>query len=266
MSGETQVVVSGETGSDANVATQGAAPASVSTDAAVSSNETKEQEVQQKERTFSQAELDAAVARRLAKERRRFEREMRGMIESREQPHAVKKPDEPKRGDFQDDESYLEARTSWIAKNKADEYLQEAMSKAHQAQAADAQKQAAWDVVEKGREAYKDFDAVVNAAFEEGLIEPGSALHMAIIEDEEGHKLAYHLSKNPDEAIRIGRLSAQRQLIELGRMSAKLNEKPVSKAPTPPVPVTNAGSADTDWMSRTPEQILKDRAKERRLR
>ena len=226
--------------------------------------ETKQEEVKQEERTFSQSELDAAVAKRIAKERRRFERELRSMVEQQQRPApTAPADDEPKREQFQDYEQYLEARADHRARKAASEIVQRTMTERAQASAAADISAAAQDVIERGRAEFKDFDEQINSAFDAGVIEMGGALHRALVQSDDGHKLAYHLATHPQEAMRLAQMPAARQLIELGRMSVKL-EKPVSAAPTPPKPVqANAGPVEKDWWSRGPDEIRKERAKAR---
>jgi hypothetical protein len=260
--------------SDINVADIGAAtaepvqPAAAETPAPEQTGQTdQQQEAKQEtseERKFSQAELEAAVQRRLAKERRRFERELRSMVDQRQpQQQAAPADDEPKREAFQDYEQYLDARAEFRARKAANEHVQRFMSEREQATAAADLSMAAQDVIEHGRREFKDFDAQINAAFESGVIEPGGALHRALVQSDDGHKLAYHLATNPQDAARMAQMPAARQLIELGRLSARL-EKQASAAPPPPKPVTaTASPVEKDWWARSPAEILKERAKER---
>jgi hypothetical protein len=229
------------------------------------SEQQDQQAKQEQERTFSQAELDAAVQRRVAKERRRFERELRSMVEQRQaqQPQAPA-DDEPKREQFQDYESYLEARAEFKARKTAGDYVAQTMAERARATEAADLSMAAQEVIERGRAAFKDFDAQIDAAFEAGVIPRGGPLHHGLIQADDGHKLAYHLATNPADAARIAQLPAARQLVELGRLSARL-EKTASRAPEPPKPVSSgAGSpVEKDWWSRSPAEILRERAKER---
>lgn len=219
-----------------------------------------------KARVFTQAELDAAVQRRVAKERRRFERELQGMLGQQQQAKETPKQDadEPKREQFQDYEAYLEARADWRAGRKAQEHVETIMAQRAQVSAQTELVSSAQEVIEKGRAQYKDFDTVVNAAFETGAIEPGGALHRALIQSDDGHKLAYHLATHPQEAERLGALAPARQLIELGRISARL-EQPASRAPAPPKPLTGgAAPVEKDFTSLSPKEHLKWRRERRK--
>ena len=259
--------------SDINVADIGAATAEPVQQAAAETvapeqtgqtdQEAPKQETSE-ERKFSQAELEAAVQRRLAKERRRFERELRSMVEQRQpQQQAAPADDEPKREAFQDYEQYLDARAEHRARKTANEHVQQFMHQRAQQTAAADLSMAAQDVIERGRHDFKDFDAQINAAFEAGIIEPGGALHRALVQSDDGHKIAYHLATHPQDAARIVQMPAAKQLIELGRLSARL-EKQASTAPSPPKPVTaTASPVEKDWWARSPAEILKERAKDR---
>lgn len=78
---------------------------------------------------------------------------------------------------------------------------------------------------------------------------------IAITSSENGPKLAYHLGQHPEEAERISKLAPAMQLMELGKLEAKITapKKPaVSKAPAPIKHQTGAGtpqSKSVDEMS-----------------
>ena len=82
----------------------------------------------------------------------------------------------------------------------------------------------------------------------------------AIKESELGPQIAYHLAKNPNEAIRISQLSPYAAVREIGKLEVKLTPPPasssepqrISQAPEPVKPVPQTGSlitSDYDKMS-----------------
>ena len=66
----------------------------------------------------------------------------------------------------------------------------------------------------------------------------------ALVTDENGAKLAYHLATNLEEAERIAALSPVRQIAEIGKLSDKIGAAPaVSRAPRPIKPLGNQAPA-----------------------
>ena len=172
-------------------------------------------------KTFTQEEMDAVIGKRLARERRTWERE-----------HAVRETPQPEHHDnptidqFPTPEAYAEA----LATKKAVELV------AQQAQA--AQGKAALDVyhakVEDAREKYEDYDQVVQN--DKLAISPTMA--QAIMLSDNGAEVAYHLGTNPKEAARIHALSPIVQVKEIGKIEAKLAaDPPVKRTTTAPEPI-----------------------------
>ena len=96
---------------------------------------------------------------------------------------------------------------------------------------------------EQGRDKYDDFDTIV------GELQPTGPLIMAIMKAEPD--VAYFLGKNQKEAERIAALEPIDQILEIGRLGAKLAAEPEkpkapSKAPAPIKPLSGAGSHATD--------------------
>lgn len=98
------------------------------------------------------------------------------------------------------------------------------------------------------REEHPDFDEVV---FNENL-SISVPMRDAFMNLPDGAKLAYHLGQHPEEAARISRLSPNHQMLELGRVSARIAAPPpappapkpmVSAAPAPITPVKAAAKA-----------------------
>lgn len=120
------------------------------------------------------------------------------------------------------------------------------------------------------REKHPDFDEVV---FDESL--PISVpMRDALMNMEDGAKLAYHFGHNREEAARISRLSPYHQMLELGRVSARIAAPPppapkpqISAAPAPITPVKAAAKAVegslrddvsvNEWMNRRNKQLGK---------
>jgi len=188
-------------------------------------------------KTFTQAELDAIVQKRAAKEARKadaryqeLQREIAALKEPK--PAEVKTESEPKRTDYDSYEEFVEARAEWRADQKVTKRLEEFESKSTKKDAETKQAKAQQEfqkrvdaVIELGQKNYPDFDAVINEAVEDGLIPVRGSLYEAIMDSDIGEKLVYHLAKHPAEAERIQKLSVYGQLRELGKLEDKLSAK-----------------------------------------
>lgn len=79
----------------------------------------------------------------------------------------------------------------------------------------------------------------------------------AMWREDNGPLIAYHLGKHPEEAQRISQLPAGRQAAEIGKLSARLERQPVSKAPPPLTPV---GSSDRSGPRKLEELTMEEYA------
>jgi hypothetical protein len=192
-----------------------------------------EQQVEQKaEKTFTQAEVDAVAQKVRAKERRRVERE----ISSRqvEQRPLV----EPNRESFSTDGEFDSAKFDYHVKKTAEEMVRRDSERARIA----SKQESFIQKVDEFAEEHPDYEDV---AMNRDL-SINQTMAEFILEDEVGHKVAYHLGKNPDEASRISRLSpikAIEAMVELKRELTKKQVPSVSKAPAPISPVGSTGKS-----------------------
>ena len=175
-------------------------------------------------KSFSQEELDAMVGKRLARERRKWEREQ-ALKATPSQAEAAALPSRD-----EDPDAYAEA----LAERKATELLARREAEREQM----ALLEAYHDREEAARDKYDDFEQVAynpNLPITNVMAE---TIHASDI----GPDLAYYLGSNPKEADRISRLSPLVQAKEIGRIEAKLASEPVTKkttsAPAPIAPVT----------------------------
>ena len=209
------------------------------------------------EKTFTQAELDEILEKRIARERRKLEklerqRDVEAEVQRRlaeMQAQQTTSDGPPKREDFESLEDYLEAKADWKVEQKLKDadsrrQAQEAEREAHERQRRSVE---TWEQrAAKAAETYPDFDEVVTRN-EELPITPVMA--QAIQGAENGTEVAYHLGKNPKEAARIANLDPVLQVYELGRLSVALQTpeaKPVSKAAPPIEPVRAGRSSRND--------------------
>jgi len=179
-------------------------------------------------KTFTQEELDAAVGKRLARERRKWEREV--AAKAKGLPEAT--ADLPSKDENPD--AYAEA----LAERKAAELLARREAEREQM----ALVEAYHDREEQAREKYDDFEQVV---YNRNL-PITDVMAQTIQASDVGPDVAYYLGSNPKEADRISRLSPFLQAKEIGKIEAKLADNPPVKkstsAPPPIKPVTAKSS------------------------
>lgn len=193
------------------------------------SNETPE------EKKFTQAELDAMIGKRLAREQRKWEREQQA-----KQAPAPMPTEAPSADQFESPQAYAE-----FIRAEAERLVQHREAQKQQAEIMEVYH----DREEEARSKYDDFDQV---AYNPNL-PITDAMAETIRASDIGPDLAYHLGQHPKEAERIARLSPLHQARELGKIEAKLAAEPpqkkISSAPAPISPVTaratNPGVTDT---------------------
>jgi hypothetical protein len=190
--------------------------------------ENQTQEAAPEEKKFSQAELDAMIDKRFAKERRKWEREQQAKLAQPQAPKEIPPIDQ-----FESPDAYAEA----LAVRKAEELLAQREFQKQQA----AIEEAYHEREEEARAKYDDFEQV---AYNPQL-RVTDVMAETIKASDMGPDLAYWLGTNPKEADRISRLSPLLQAREIGKIEAKLAyNTPVKKsssAPTPITPVTPRG-------------------------
>ena len=186
------------------------------------------------EKTYTQAEIDEMISKRLAREQRKWERQQQAKA-----PEAAPRPAAPPAIDqFESPEAYAEA----LAVQKAQELLKQQEVQRQQA----ALREAYHEREETAREKYDDFEQV---AYNPKL--PITDVMAETIQASDiGPDLAYWLGSNPKEADRIARLSPILQAKEIGKIEARLAADPAptkkaSSAPEPIKPVTNRAASVT---------------------
>ena len=197
-------------------------------------------EEQPEEKKFSQADIDAMISKRLAREQRKWERE-RQAEHAEAQARATIPKDVPPPEQFESTEAYADA----LATKKAEELVRQRELRQERAAIDDSYAERE----EEARAKYDDFEQV---AYNPKL-RVTDAMAETIKASEIGPDLAYWLGSNPKEADRISRLSPLMQAREIGKIDAKLSAEPIQKktssAPEPIRPVTarasNSGVTDT---------------------
>ena len=171
---------------------------------------------------------------------------------------------EPKQEDFPSYDEFVLARAEYRAEQTVTKKLENLgkVAQENQSQAEQTARAADWEVkVEDARDKYDDFDEVVmspdNTFFTDTLF-------AALSEEENGTDVAYHLASNPKLGRELASLSPMKAVLRIGKLSAKLAEKPTRKqtgAPTP-VKTVNSGSAPqglTPYTAKTMAEYAKAR-------
>ena len=190
------------------------------------------------EKKYSQAEIDAMIGKRLAREQRKWEREQQ---QRAAETQIVKAPSAASADQFESPEAYAEA----LAYQKAEELIAKREAAKQQSQVLESYQERE----EAARDKYDDFEQV---AYNPKL--PITTVMAETIQSSDiGPELAYYLGSNPKDAERISRMSPLAQAKEIGKIEAKLAaEPPVKRTTSAPAPIspvtarsTGVGTYDT---------------------
>lgn len=190
-------------------------------------------------KTFTQAEVDALVQKRLLKEERRVHRRVEQQL--REQAEAKAREIEPQRESFRDDDTYLQAQIEHLAEKKAAEKLAQRERQTQQERTAEAFHEKA----EKALTKYPDFQAVISNP----ALTINESMAEFITDSDAGAEIAYHLGKNPTRAADIASMSPIKAARELTKLEAELAAKPKpqpSNAPAPISPIEGKSGGSKD--------------------
>src|SRR3990167_85397 len=160
----------------------------------------------------------------------------------------------PRMEDFTDVQEYAKAFAQFEKDNAIKDYEKKQRDQA--TQVAQQKITQEWDAkVSKALSEYDDFEEIV------GDLKPTTPWALAIMEAENGEKIAYYLGKHPKEAQRIIALSPLSQVRDIGKLEMKLSTvteapKPPSKAPPPIAPVTGASVVPDDTIK--PQQPFEE--------
>ena len=198
------------------------------------------------ERKFSQADIDAMISKRLAREQRKWERDQQTKLAETQVRQATPK-ELPSVDQFESPEAYADA----LAYKKAEELLDQRERQKQQAAIRDAYA----DREEQARDKYDDFQQVAynpNLPITDVMAETIQASDV-------GPDVAYYLGSNPKEAARISRLQPFLQAKELGKIEARLADSPPVKrttnAPAPITPVTARSSGSPSYDTTDPRSV-----------
>ena len=193
-------------------------------------------------KTFSQEEVDAIIAKRVAREQRKWDREQ---AQRQQQAPASATPPQP--ADFDTTDAYVDA----LATQKAQDLVARQTAERQQAQVLEAYSERE----EEARAKYDDFEQV---AYNPSL-KITDAMAQAIQLSDTGPDLIYWLGSNPKEAARISQLPDISQAREIGRLEAQIAANPpvkkTSTAPAPIAPVTARSNGSPTFDTTDPRSI-----------
>ncbi len=210
-----------------------------------STPEVAENQIEQaEEKKYSQAEIDAMIGKRLAREQRKWEREQ---AQRQSEQQTLKAAPTASVDQFESPEAYAEA----LALQKAEELI----AKREAAKQQSAVLESYQEREEAARDKYDDFEQV---AYNPKL--PITNVMAETIQSSDiGPELAYYLGSNPKEADRISRMTPLGQAKEIGKIEAKLAAEPPVKrttsAPAPISPVTARSSGAPAYDTTDPRSI-----------
>jgi len=197
-----------------------------------------EQTEQPAEKTYTQAEIDAMIGKRLAREQRKWERDQAAKVAETQTLQSVP-------ADIDESDPHA------VVLKKAAELVAQRDAAKQQAEIMEAYAESE----EKVRDKYDDFDQVArnpNVPITEVMAE-------AIYASDVGPEVAYFLGSNIKEAARIAKLSPFMQAKEIGKIEAKLASDPpvkkTSNAPAPISPVTARSTGSTSHDTTDPRSV-----------
>jgi len=221
----------------------------------------EEEEVEVEQPTLTQKEFEAELGKRLARERRKYEREQRAAAA----PAPLKLETKLNPDDFSATEDYLDALANEraeaiVAHRDRNKSVNEIEDK-YQAQ------------IDAAEDKYPDY---IQVAHQHQFM--SAEMASAIKSSDIATDLAYHLGSDLKEAERIFKLPPMMQIKELGKLEAKLEATPVkvkklSSTPSPIKPVAGAKKTTPAYDTTDPrsstmsasEWITKDRARRAKL-
>ncbi len=192
-------------------------------------------------KTFTQDEVDAMIGKRLARERRTWERDRVRV------PESVATPAPVSQDQYESVEKYADA----LATQKAEQLLHQREIERQQS----AILESYHEREEQARDKYEDFEQV---AYNPSL-KITTVMAQTIQASEIGPDVAYYLGTNPKEADRISRLSPFLQAKEIGKIEAKVTDSPPvrkpSNAPAPIQPVAARSSSGPAYDTTDPRSL-----------
>jgi hypothetical protein len=206
--------------------------------------ETELEEETPEEKTYTKAEADEIMTKRIGREKRRLQREFDASTPTK--PEKVETPDEeePNQDDFDSTQEWIKATAKHALKQerKAEQVTAQAeqVTNEHRKLNAKFQKMA-----DKFEDTHPDFwDVLDNIR----TFEIPSYINEAVQGSDMGAELTYHLGKNTDVLDKILDLTPSAAIRYLGRLEVQLENTPkpkaTSKVPDPIKPLKGGSKND----------------------
>lgn len=241
MTNETQIVAE----TNPALAQEGTASPAVISEKVPEIGSDVENQDQGASKTFTQDEVDAIIGKRLAKEHRKWERQLQ--VEAEAAKSHVTDDRTLSLDQFASPEAYAEA----LAEQKAAKLVAERNEKSRRTEVLDT----FHEREEDARTKYDDFDQIVY----NDKLPITETMALTIQESDIGPDLAYWLGSNPKEAARIAKLSPFLQAKEIGRIEAKIADSPPLKkttsAPAPITPVKSKTAGTPSYDTTDPRSV-----------
>jgi len=228
--------------------------------------------------SYTYEEMNEIVAAAKRNERKRVRKEVEAYYKGRDSmrpdepppwqahlhPQKDKTEQPPERGQFEDYESFMEAKAAYAGRRAAEEFRQTSERESAARAAAEKAAQTAKSFQEKVAEKYPDLPDRIDAI---GHIPMPAGMTDAIATSDFGPDILNHFAENPKDFERIAALEPHAALREIGKLEARLEaaakkHEPVkeakpSQAPAPIKPVGGtAASADDEPSADKPEAWL----------
>lgn len=204
-------------------------------------------------KTYTQEELDRITAKVKKNARYQARKETEAFYKGRDSRPEEAKPVEdkaPQRDEYEDYESYLEAKAVYVASRAANEARIEAEYSSKTKRELEERNKVFEKFREKTQEKFPDLEERLEE-ISDIVMPPG--MGQAIAESSLGPDILDYFAKNPKECERISALSPYSALREIGRLETRLEtkteptpepKKQASKAPAPIKP--GLGSSPSD--------------------
>ncbi len=215
-------------------------------------------------KTFTQEDIDKIVSKERAKTEARAERRMLRALEKLSprapEPQQLRQPapgdDRPSRGQYADDDAYIDALTDW----KLDQ-----RDRASNAEKQRASQKQLHDRTEKLYQAAGKFEGFDRESFDE--LPLTSPMVHALMDSDIAPQLMAMLSSNPEEVERIAALSPARQAAEIGKLEIKAASKgPRAKPSNAPDPISPVGARGGSSSSGDPGAMTNEQYRAYRIK
>jgi hypothetical protein len=240
------------------------------------SSEQEEEEGKKPKRKSAQQRIRELTAKYRQTEREL--QELRRLLNDRgerqeDYQQLAQMPQRPKREDYDNEDDYFEALADYKAEQRLAEQQKKQEQKTEQQRQQEEQQRitkAVNQINESGMQEFEDYEDVV---LDNNSLQITDNMVRTIADMDYGHRVAYHLGKNPDKAAKLAEMSPSKQAAELGKLESQLTQSPgkksKSKAPAPPSSVKGSGeSSESDEPSDKDdiETWMRKRARQARQR